>query len=280
MAFPDVSSDGGEIAEATPLPHSKLNGDIDRTGRPRARLERTPEPSKLPDHRQPPRVGHVRQGSFSRHSRSPRSPPRSPRGFKRPRDDDRHDRDRDRDRHDPRHFRVHYDDDRGSNRYRDLDRPPSRGTINYDDERSSSTRNRYGSARDVAPPTRPAADRVDDRGRDREPLDYDRERDYDPYSVKRPRNNRSRSPRGGRRDNNNRGRHDNNNRGRRDNRGRTVTFQPEGTYQDGKDDRRGQEMSKGNAHMGASYTSKENAKSGQGVPVERGVKELAISQNG
>ena len=274
MAFPDVSSDEGEIAEATPLPHSKLNGDIDRTGRPRARLERTPEPSKLPDRRQSPRVGHARQGSFSRYSRSPRSPPppRSPRGFKRPRDDDRNDRDRDRDRGDPRHFRVHYDDDRGSNRYRDQDRPPSRGTINYDDDWSSSARGRHGSARDAVPPTRPAADRVDDRGRDREPLDYDRERDYDSYSSKRPRNNRSKSPRGGR--------HDNNNRGRRDNRGRTVTFQPEGTYQDSNDDRRGQGMSKGNAHTGGSYSSKENAKSGQGVPVERGVKELAISQNG
>lgn len=268
MAFPDVSSDEGEIAEATPLPHSKLNGDIDRTGRPRARLERTPEPAKLPlpDRRQSPRVGHARTGSFSRHSRSPRSPPRSPRGFKRPRDDDRHDRDRDRDRRDPRHFRVHYDHDRGSNRYRDLDRPPSRGTINYDDDRSSSARNRYGSARDAAPPTRPAADRIDDRGRNREPLDYDS------YSSKRPRNDRSRSPRGGRRDNNN--------RGRRDNRGRTVTFQPEGTYQDGKDDGRGQGMSRENAHMGGSYSAKENAKSGQGVPVERGVKELAISHNG
>lgn len=259
MAFPDGGLDYGEIAEATPLPHSKLNGDIDRTGRPRARLERTPEPSKLPDHRQSPRVA-----SFSRHSRSPRSPPppRSPRGFKRPRDDDRHDRDRDRDRdrRDPRQFRVHHDDDRGSSRYRDLDRPPSRGSTTYNDDWSSSARSRYASARDAPPPSRPAADRVDDRGRGREPLDYDRERDYDSYSTKRPRNNR--------------------NRGRRDNRGRVVTFQPEGTYQDGKDDRRGQEMSKGNAHTAASYSTKENAKSGQGVPVERGVKELAISQDG
>ncbi|KAK3502360.1 kinase-like domain-containing protein [Neurospora crassa] len=274
MAFPDVSSDEGEIAEATPLPHSKLNGDIDRTGRPRARLERTPEPSKLPDHRQSPRVGHARQGSFSRHSRSPRSPPppRSPRGFKRSRDDDRHDRDRDRDRRDPRHFRVHYDDDRGGSRYRDLDRPPSRGSINYNDDWSYSARNRYGSSRDVPPPTRPSADRVDDRGRDRELLDYDRERNHDSHSTKRPRNHRSRSPRGGRRDNNN--------RGRRDNRGRVVTFQPEGTYQDGKDDRRGQEMSKGNTHTAAACSTKEDAKSGQGVPVERGVKELAIAQDG
>lgn len=168
MASPALSSDEGEIVEATPLPRSEQNGDVDRTGRHRARfLSRTPDgdlPSRdLPD--------------------GPRRRSRSPRGWKRPLEDHR-------DRRDTRQFRVHYEggprDDRRT--YRDLDRPSSRGTDRYDDRSD----NQYG-GRGPAPP-RARGHRADGPG-------YDRRNDG--YPDKRPRT-RSRSPRGrgdrGRRD--------------------------------------------------------------------------------
>jgi serine/threonine-protein kinase PRP4 len=160
MASSAFSSDEGEIVEATPLPHSEQNGDVDRPGRHRGRY-----PSREPE------------GSLP--SRDPNAGPRrsrSPRGWNRPREDRR-------DRRDTRQFRVHYEgggarDDR--RQYRDPDRPSSRGSDRHD-ERSS---NRLGS-RPPAPP-RPRGYRENGSG-------YDRDRRNDGYPDKRT---RSRSPRG------------------------------------------------------------------------------------
>ncbi|KAJ4300552.1 U4/U6 small nuclear ribonucleoprotein prp4 [Collariella sp. IMI 366227] len=160
MASRDFSSDEGEIVEATPLPRSEQNGDVDRPGRHRARF-----PSRTPERGLPPK--NTADG--------PRRRSRSPRPWKRSQDDHR-------DRRDTRQFRVHYegnsrDDRRG---YRDLDRPSSRGA-------DRPTNNQYGS-REPAPsyPRGPRAN-----GYDR---NYDRDRGNDGYPDKRPRT-RSRSPR-------------------------------------------------------------------------------------
>lgn len=141
------SSDEGEIREngvedskASTLPLSEGNG-VDRQDR-RAKPTRSPDRG---DHR----------------SRRPRSP----RGHKRSRDDDR-----DRDSYsrggrggpDPRRFRVHYEDaasPRGRHSYDDPDRPTNRGR--YEDiDRTSS--HRYGGSRDHSY----SSSRHDDRDRD------------------------------------------------------------------------------------------------------------------
>ncbi|KAK7969664.1 hypothetical protein PG996_001895 [Apiospora saccharicola] len=163
-----ASSDEGEILEngvgnskATSLPQIDGIG-VDRRDRNRVRHSR----SRSPDH-----------GDGSRHN-SGRS--RSPRGYKRSRND-RDYQPAGRVNADPRRFRVHYEDERDDARrsrlsYDNDDRPPSRSStsgLRYDD-----------------------SDRP--RARDRR---RDRSRDRDNYPEKRPRN-RTRSPyrppRGGR----------------------------------------------------------------------------------
>ncbi|KAK4161572.1 putative Serine/threonine-protein kinase prp4 [Cladorrhinum sp. PSN259] len=163
-----LSSDEGEIVEATSLPRSKQNGDVDRNGRPKGRFT-----SREPDHDLASRSsaeGHRRRSQ-------------SPRGWKRSRDD----RDA-RERRDPRQFRIHYEDSP-----RDIDRPNSRGSDFYDDRPSynSGTRDHHSTN--------------NRRGGDHNRNAYDRggrDRDRD-YPDKRPRH-RSRSPRG----RNDRGRRD------------------------------------------------------------------------
>ncbi|KAI0136431.1 hypothetical protein BJ170DRAFT_601675 [Xylariales sp. AK1849] len=172
MASP-ASSDEGEILEnavgdlkATSLPQIHGTG-VDRPDRNRAKYSR----SRSPEY-----------GNGSRYSQDTSRRSRSPRGFKRSRND--------REFHqggrlsaDPRHFRVHYEDDHRDSRrsrysYDDDDRPPSRSPapgLRYDDR---------------------------DRARDYErPRERSRDRDRDDYPEKRPRNRtRSpyRAPRGGR----------------------------------------------------------------------------------
>ncbi|KAK1771432.1 kinase-like protein [Phialemonium atrogriseum] len=173
MATPMMSSDEGEIIEATPLPRSDKNGHVDPTGRTRPRLSHTPD---LDDSSRNPANAPFRRS-------------RSPRGFKRSHDEPEY-QSSSRGR-DPRRFRVRYEADprdghrRGRHPYEDPDRPQSRGSA-HDEERD---RNRDNTA------SRPFGQRRDDRNFDR---------GYDGYPDKRPRN-RSRSPRGGRRD---RGRRD------------------------------------------------------------------------
>lgn len=153
MASP-TSSDEGEILEngggnskATSLPRFDATG-VDRPDRHRARFSTSRSP------------GHE-NGSRNRSSRSPR-------GFKRPRDE--HDPyPAGRLNSDPRRFRVHYEDDRFRAQYEDEDRPPpvsSASSLRYDD-----------------------GERTRDRNRAR---DHSRDRKY--YPEKRPRN-RTRSPR-------------------------------------------------------------------------------------
>lgn len=136
------SSDEGEIREngveefkASTLPHAEGNG-VDRQDR-RARPDRSPD----------------RGGYNSRR-------PRSPRGYKRSRDDERDSYARGgRGGPDPRRFRVRYEDDvgpRGRHVYNDPDRPVSRG--HYEDVDHPSGR-RNNDLRDY-----PA--RYDDRDRD------------------------------------------------------------------------------------------------------------------
>jgi serine/threonine-protein kinase PRP4 len=170
MASPAASSDEGEIIEAdnrvgsegskaTTL-HQIYGNGVDRPDRTRVRYSR----SRSPDY----------DGPGSRRSRSPR-------GFKRPRDDRDHHRSGRQMTGDPRQFRVHYEDTRHDPRrsrfsYDDDDRPPSRGA-------SGSSFLRYGDR-----------DRTRDRNRSREhSRDRDRARDRDGYPDKRPRN-RTRSP--------------------------------------------------------------------------------------
>ncbi|KAK0717910.1 kinase-like domain-containing protein [Lasiosphaeria miniovina] len=157
MASPGVSSDEGEIIEATPLPRSEENGEVDRTGRHR------PIQSPFPD-----------DDGRSRQQRS-----QSPRGWKRSRDD--------RDGRDTRQFRVHYEEgSREKRRHgRDLDRPSSRGSFVHHDERA----NYYSGGRALLPPRAPAS-RQDGRHRDR---GYARNPDDFPDQQTRI---RSRSPRG------------------------------------------------------------------------------------
>lgn len=166
MASP-ASSDEGEILEtgvgagdskATSLPHINGNG-VDRPDRNRVRYPRSRSPE-------------LETGSkYSQNSSSRRS--RSPRGFKRSRND--HDNSRGgRLNGDTRQFRVHYEDARDSRRSR----------YSYDD--------------DDTPPSRSSASGLhyDERERDRDmdrSRDHSRDRDRDGYPDKRARN-RTRSP--------------------------------------------------------------------------------------
>ncbi|KAK8872952.1 kinase-like domain-containing protein [Apiospora arundinis] len=224
-----ASSDEGEILEngvgnskATSLPQIDGIG-VDRQDRNRVRYSR----SRSPDH-----------GDGSRHN-SGRS--RSPRGYKRSRND--------RDYHssgrvnsDPRRFRVHYEDERDDARrsrlsYDDDDRPPARSPatgLRYDDN------------------DRP-------RARDRP---RDRSRDRDSYPEKRPRN-RTRSPyrppRGGR-DRDERVRRDNDRSGRPVENGRSNKYGHQGSprhVQNGV-------MSKRATSVENTGTSKHDTKSAKG----------------
>lgn len=225
MASPALSSDEGEIVEATPLPRSEQNGDVDRPGRHRGRFpSRTPEDDLV-----------SRGAADGARRRS-----RSPRGWKRHRDDHR---DR-RDPRDTRHFRIHYEDGpRDDRRHgRDLDRPSSRGSDRYDERQSYA--------------------RADGRSRGGYDRGYDRGRRHNGYPDKRPRT-RSRSPPG---------RPD---RARRD-RGRI----PDEDKYSAQAERRSREgsISKRATPVEAPGPAKQNAKSDQGATVERGMSDLALSQ--
>jgi serine/threonine-protein kinase PRP4 len=181
-----ASSDEGEIIEgvtedlkAATLPGSDRNG-VDRQDRPSRRRYSA---SKSPEH-------DGRHQSFdSRRSRSPR-------GYKRPREDGREQQRDARDRGgggggggggrpsrpDNRSFRVHYEEPHNDLRrarisYKDIDRPASGGSANkYSGRERDWNRDRYDRERDR------------DRNRDR-----DRGGDRDGYPDKRPRQ-RSPSP--------------------------------------------------------------------------------------
>ena len=239
MASSAFSSDEGEIVEATPLPRSEQNGDVDRPGRHRGRFPSREPEGGLPS-RDPP--------AGPRRSRSPRGG-----AWNRPREDRR-------DRRDTRQFRVHYEgasrDDR--RQYRDPDRPSSRGS----DSRDERPNKRFGS-REPAPP-RPRGHRENGGGHDR---GHDRDRRNDGYPDKRPRT-RSRSPRGrgdgGRRDG---GRYGADLRSGEDKYSAPAERRP----QDGS-------MSKQATPVEAPDVSKQNAKTNKGATVERGINHLAISQ--
>lgn len=179
---------------------------------------------------------------------------KSPRGSKRPRDE------RDS-RRDPRQFRVHYEQnghDRDDRRHgRDLDRPVSRESYTNGDGRHRPQLNGR-----EAPPTRQSGPRSDNRnGRDR---DYDR--GLNGHPDKRTRF-RSPSPR----DRHGRGRRD------RDRFGREMS--PDENKYSAQAERHSQEgsMSKRAAPVEASTVSRHDAKTAQGVSVERGINGLAIS---
>lgn len=169
MKSPASSSDEGEIVEATPLPRSEQDGVVDRAGRNRGRLSRTPDYETLP--------------RTSRDGASLRS--RSPRGLKRPRDD--------RDRRDQRQFRVHYESSSRDDvpRSRDHgDHPSGRGGWHRGDaDRPNPTSSNSRFPEDEASRS---WRRADDYRHSR-----DADRFYDDYPDKRSRN-RSRSPRGNR----------------------------------------------------------------------------------
>ncbi|KAK4459024.1 kinase-like domain-containing protein [Cladorrhinum samala] len=237
-----LSSDEGEIVEATSLPRSKKNGDVDRNGRPKGRYA-----SREPDHDLASRSsaeGHHRRRS------------QSPRGWKRPRDD----RDA-RDRRDPRQFRIHYEDaPRDERRHgRDLDHPSSRGSDFYDDRpshKSGGRDHRGGGIR-----------RGDDHNRgSRGRRDYDRS----DYPDKRPRHH-SRSPRG----RNDKGRRDG---GRYGSESRDADEHKYSAHVE----RRSQDepTSKRTDPVKPYDGSKRDAKTDQGATVERGINGLAISGNG
>ncbi|KAF3767186.1 kinase-like protein [Cryphonectria parasitica EP155] len=141
------SSDEGEIREngvedskASTLPRVDGNG-VDRQDR-RARPARSPDRAEHQSRR-----------------------PRSPRGYKRSRDDDAdsYRRGGRRGGPDPRRFRVHYEDapsPRDRHAYEDPDRPVSRGT--YDDHLDRPSNQRFRDSRDY-----PSSNsRYDDRDRD------------------------------------------------------------------------------------------------------------------
>ncbi|KUI68676.1 Serine/threonine-protein kinase prp4 [Cytospora mali] len=173
------SSDEGEIREngvedskASTLPKLEGNG-VDRQDRSRNRNPRSPD-----------------------HGDYPSRQPLSPRGYKRPRDDDRETYNRNgRRSSDPRRFRVHYEDV-----------PPSRNRNVDDDSNPTSSRGRYedldhpSSTRYYDPRDRPSAtSRYDDRDRDSRRADKrPRTRSPSPY----------RSGRGGGKGRNGRGRGD------------------------------------------------------------------------
>ncbi|KAK4121699.1 kinase-like protein [Parathielavia appendiculata] len=237
MASAALSSDEGEIVEATPLPRSEQNGDVDRAGRHRGRF-----PSRTPDTDLPSRDSVD----------GPRRRSRSPRGWKRPRDDPR-------DRRDTRQFRVHYEstprDDR--RHYRDLDRPSSRGSDRYDDRSNGH----YGSRDSAA--ARPRNYRADG-GYDRS---YDRDRRNDGYPDKRARTH-SRSPRG-------RG-----DRGRRDGGRYGADLRPGEDMYSAQAERRPQDgsISKRATPVETHGTSERDAETNKGATVDRGLRNLSISQ--
>jgi len=243
MASPADSADEGEIVEAPPLPRNDGNGDVDRSGRHRGRISQTPEDDA--------RSRHSGEG-YSRRSRSPR-------GWKRPRDD----RD-DRDRRDPRQFRVHYEqgsrEDRRHARDRDLDRPVSRGSYRNGDDRSHA----YSGNREEATFSRHSTHRTDTRNRDRE---FDR--NLDGYTEKRPRH-RSRSPR------------DRRERGTRDRARHGIDQPQEQNKYSAQVERRPRydNMSKRAAQVEDSSIPKHDTKTDQGATVERGINGLAISKSG
>jgi len=249
MASPALSSDEGEIVEATPLPRSEQNGDVDRTGRHRRRFpSRSPDRDRDRDGPSSSSKGPV--DAPRRRSRS-RSPPRA---WKRPREDHRDRRDA-RDSRDSRHFRVHYEDSPRDDRrsYRDLDRPSSATPARYDghyDDRDSGPPRPKGGARYPDGPG---------NGHDRR---------NDGYPYKRPRT-RSRSPRS--------------DRGRRDG-GRygASALRPGEDKYSAHAERRPQDgsMSKRATPGEARDVSRLHAKTDKGATVEKGIHDLAISQDG
>ncbi|OIW28571.1 kinase-like protein [Coniochaeta ligniaria NRRL 30616] len=254
MTSPNMSSDEGEIIEATSLPQRKEGGDVDRSTRKPGRSSQTPEYTGPARH---PGDGRPRNND-------------SPRGHKRPRDDrDSYSGGRGRD---PRRFKVHYEGDTrndtrgGRHSYEDHDFPPTRGSYQHEDSdrpgsRSSNTR--FG-GRDALP-SRPSGYRQDGRDQ-RSELDYD----HDGYSDKRPRN-RSRSPRG---------RHE---RGKRD-RGRFGRDQKLDQAESIKYSAHAERQSPGNSASKratpakASDTQRHDAKYDQGASGDRAVDRNATSQ--
>ncbi|KAH6635620.1 kinase-like domain-containing protein [Chaetomium sp. MPI-SDFR-AT-0129] len=245
MASSAFSSDEGEIVEATPQPRSEQNGDVDRTGRHRGRFpSRTPEGDEAP----------------SRDSNGGPRRSRSPRGWKRSRDDHRDHRDR----RDVRQFRAHLEggprDDRRP--YRDLDRPVSRGSDQHYNNNNNNSNNRYGGRE---------SGNIRPKGRDGYERSYDRDHRNDGYPDKRPRT-RSRSPRG--RDDRGGG------VGRRDG-ARRGDLRPGQDKYSASGERRPQDGSTSRQdHPGGPFggSSSQNAKSDRGATVERGINDLAISQ--
>ncbi|KAK0642020.1 kinase-like domain-containing protein [Cercophora newfieldiana] len=240
------SADEGEIVEAPSLlPRNEQGGDVDRAGRHRGRFSQTPEDDV--------RSRHSGDG-YGRRSRSPR-------GWKRPRDD-RDARDS-HDRRDPRHFRVHYEQNTRDDRrhYRDLDRPVSRGSHRASDDRPNPYSGNRG---ENGPASRPSGShRPDPRSRD-----HDFDRGANGYPDKRARR-RSRSPR------------DRRDRGNRD-RGRYGSDRPQEEHKysaHAESHPRVDSMSKRAAPADAP-NPKQNAKYDQGATVERGINGLAISQQG
>ncbi|CAP61201.1 uncharacterized protein PODANS_3_1560 [Podospora anserina S mat+] len=233
---------------ASPVPSSDEGEIVEATSLPRA--ERNIDVDRRGRHHQ------GRQASREPEYDTAAQRSHSPRGWKRPSDDrdDRHTRDR----REPRQFRVRYEDNyRDDRRHgRDLDRPPSRGSeLLYDERPTHSGHRDYRGGSD--------RNRGSDRG-------YGRDRGHDDYPDKRPRNH-SRSPR------------DRRDRGRRD-RGRYGSDRhaaDEHKYS-AHVDRQSQNgsLSKKASSVEASGVSKNHAKIDQGATVERGINELAISQNG
>ncbi|SPO04038.1 related to serine/threonine-protein kinase ppk5 [Cephalotrichum gorgonifer] len=217
MASPS-SSDEGEIIEsvvedlkATRLPAPGRNG-VDRQDRPRPRYR----PSKSPDYDRPP-------GGYNRRSRSPR-------GYKRPRDDrDFRDQNGSRqggDRGDPRRFNTRYEDGWGGSghrgqrqSYNDLDRPS--GSSNpYSGRYRDGDRDRFSDRDRSTPPEKRPRNysrspnrrggrredrntredwRSDRQGDSRRTVKYDdrldRDTRADPVSKRAGREEASRSPR-------------------------------------------------------------------------------------
>ncbi|KAL0936239.1 serine threonine-protein kinase prp4 [Colletotrichum truncatum] len=173
------SSDEGEIIEndsgdlkATSLPKKFEGNGVDRQDRTRDRYSA----SKSPEY--DPHAASSRNNNHSYSSSSRRS--RSPRGFKRSRDDREYAGGGPGGRQDTRRFRVHYEDGQRDDyrrtrvSYEDLDRPVSRGSNHSYDGRDRER----------------SRDRDRDRYRERE---RDRGHERDRYPDKRARN-RTRSP--------------------------------------------------------------------------------------
>ncbi|POS70473.1 serine/threonine-protein kinase prp4 [Diaporthe helianthi] len=226
----EIRENGVEVFKATSLPQTKRNG-VDRQDRSQTSNIRSPD-----------------QGDYR--SRQPRSP----RGYKRSRDDDRDTYQKGaRGGSDPRHFRVHYEDGpppQSRQAYEDFDRPASRGRYESTDRPSG---HRQHESRD-----RPSgASRYDKRDRDYGRVD------------KRPRT-RSPSPhrynRGDGRDRHHRGKWDADGPGRNRS-GEQIEKTRNGsqTAKQVRDDT----ASKRSPEAGAKFVSKEVAKSDQGATDER-----------